>query len=253
MPSMPRAKMTRRPAIALRGDESDPKMKPPVRMIPVEAPPSGWEKRVQNPRMAATLRLRASREEDKEEAVGHTVASVGEVTPFTRKVEKTAASVKMDIDALLRREPNWNYFSKDLKLVDPSGATLTLPKIKQLLWIVRTFIGFFVQNEEVDIKTQLMNIDKPDGLATMLAKGNILVKGRGLPPPCPPTFNLKIDGSCSIYFNDEGLVNEVVVDAWSFNGRKISLPNLDNSGQDNLSPKDYFALVMWTRKSIFGW
>lgn len=163
------------------------------------------------------------------------------------RARETFEFVKKDISRILRVEPHWKHYSSNLKLVDPSGERLGLPKITNLLCIVRKFIGIFVASEDVNIHTSFIEDSGP----RMSAQGEILVRGRGLPRPLPGSFSLKVDGSCKINFNEQGKVSDVLVDSWRFNGRPIELPVLQ-SDANNLSPKDYLSLLMWTRKAIFG-
>lgn len=192
--------------------------------------------------------------EDKENAPSTATAhSADEKAQKDEKIKqlamKTAESVKLDVQRILRVEPNWKSFTPDLELVDPSGTRLRLPQIKDLLNIVRNFIGIFVAEEDVDIKFRFAESVKP----VMAAKGTIEVRGGQLPPPLPRSFSIDVEGSCLIYFNNEGQVREVDVDKWSFNGRELELPRLGRGDPTKLSPQDYLELLLWTRKAIFGW
>lgn len=165
-----------------------------------------------------------------------------------QRVLKTSESVKNDINSILRIEPNWAMYSKDLKLIDPGGTVLSLGKVKQLLGIVRRFIGTFIEKEDVAIKSGFLDSADP----ILSAEGTIKLRGCGLPLPAQASFNLIVAGSCKIYFDGQGHVSEVDVDSWSFNGRAIKLPKLDDIDSDNLSPQDTIALLGWTREALFG-
>jgi hypothetical protein len=167
---------------------------------------------------------------------------------FEQRVKEAAMSVKQDIFSILRVEPQWGMYSKSMKLIDPGGTILGLRKVKQLLGVVRRFIGTFTEKENVDIQTGFLDLDDP----VMWAKGTIQLRGCGLPIPGSSAFDLDVEGSCKIFFDETGKVSEVDVDSWSFNGRPIKLPKLNNIDSDNLSPEDTFKLLGWTRDALWG-
>jgi hypothetical protein len=167
---------------------------------------------------------------------------------IAQQVIKSSETVKADINKILRIEPNWRMYSEDMQLLEPAGATLGLAKVKQLLGVVRRFIGAFIETEVVNIKTGLSDSLNP----VMYANGTIQLSGRNLPIPGMTRFNLLVAGSCNIFFDEQGKVSEVDVDSWSFNGRPIRLPKLDNINSNNLSPQDTLKLLGWTREALFG-
>jgi hypothetical protein len=165
-----------------------------------------------------------------------------------QQVLRTADVVKNHINNILTVEPDWQYYSRNMQLLEPGGTTLTLGRVKQLLGVVRRFIGTFIETEVVDIKTGFVDSLNP----VMFAAGTIELSGCNLPMPGNSQFKLMVEGSCKIFFDEQGKVSEVDVDSWSFNGRPIRLPKLDNINSNNLSPQDTLRLLGWTRDALFG-
>jgi hypothetical protein len=167
---------------------------------------------------------------------------------IAQQVLKNSAIVKEDINRILSIEPTWRVYSEDMQLLEPGGAALGLGRVKQLLGVVRRFIGTFIEKEVVDIQSGFLDSVNP----VMFAKGTIRLSGCDLPIPGTSQFNLMVEGSCKIFFDELGRVSEVDVDSWSFNGRPIHLPKLDSINSNNLSPQDTLQLLGWTRDALFG-
>lgn len=172
-------------------------------------------------------------------------------------IKKAADCVKVHLQNILRVQPNWDMYSKDLQVKDRRGNVLGLRSTRKLMGLIRKFYAKCVENHRIDVQTTIIDGDRPAVVAT----GTVRLRSKSMLFPFPlPSFTLTAEGSSTIHFNNEGKVSSINVDSLRFNGREIEFPVLqwkDSQPDDltrfsNLAPQDQITLANWVRKVILG-
>jgi hypothetical protein len=168
---------------------------------------------------------------------------------FEPQVQEAVIAVTKDLKNILHAEPNWDCFTKDAILRDPTGTVISLHTFRQLFRAMRKFQNKWVAKQSVSVETRMIdNTVDPE----MLTEGTINFDGMGLPIPTPfGVFSLKIDGTCIAHLNKEGKITDMIIEHWRFNGKRIQLPVLRHGSlSEDLSFEDKATLLSWAAQAI---
>jgi len=125
-----------------------------------------------------------------------------------RRFEQALNLLQADIPSILRKEPHWDLFAEDFKVIDQTGATLEgLGPSRLLLKRLRRICKRFAVRD--DIQAHCIQVLKGPVLG---AQWNIRF-GR---------FHHEL--KTSFYFSDESKVGRIQIDSWSVNGMLFQLP-----------------------------
>eukprot|EP00427_Karlodinium_veneficum_P026386 CAMPEP_0169210734 /NCGR_PEP_ID=MMETSP1016-20121227/15374_1 /TAXON_ID=342587 /ORGANISM="Karlodinium micrum, Strain CCMP2283" /LENGTH=517 /DNA_ID=CAMNT_0009288297 /DNA_START=365 /DNA_END=1918 /DNA_ORIENTATION=- len=168
------------------------------------------------------------------------------------RIADTIDDVKRDAQRILHADPNWDNFADDVRFVDPAGTRMNLQCIRSVLGLLHKFCRKFASQEKISITSRTLAGSIP-GLEI---KANVILGVKGLPIPLlkRSEFMLRATVVGILGFNEQGKINDIAINEMSFNGRRLELPKLDYARLDlnNLSARDYKALLMWTGKAVVG-
>ena len=82
---------------------------------------------------------------------------VAERREFELSLGRAMDTLRRDYPELLRREPNFDIFTNDIKVVDPSGVQISgLSKYKSSFKFLQTFIGLFYNKEKSMVQHRMV-------------------------------------------------------------------------------------------------
>lgn len=149
--------------------------------------------------------------------------------------EQVMTAMKYDFPQILRKEPVWDFFSEDFKVIDQSGAKLEGLSSNKLLWklLHRTHTRFAMKD---DIKVNcVMDSCSAEGSSF---DARCKVQFGSLKPPLlrglfflPKESPIDIEADMVLHLNGKNQADSVRIEKWLVNGQKLkSWPEVHVSG-----------------------
>jgi len=155
--------------------------------------------------------------------------------------ERVVGILKNDIPKLLERDPHWQIFSDNFKVIDQKGVELKgLSTSKRLLMFLRRLYSKYGTRQSITINYITDREDLEDPFESFLvARWKIQlsrISGRPWVPSWMPFLGQKdipvdIEAVTAFHVNEVNLIDYVQVEKWKFAGRQIQLwPNIELCG-----------------------
>lgn len=133
--------------------------------------------------------------------------------------QEVADTLKADVPQLLEKEPNWDIFATDFKMIDQTGAKLEgLDVNKNLLKLFRRMYKKYV-SEEDDLELKFID-ERDEPPAFIVAQWKVRVGSQER-----PFFDfflrdnpVEIEVETVFHLNDQGRIDSARIDKWLANG-----------------------------------
>jgi len=185
---------------------------------------------------------------------------------FRNQFFTSIKELKLDMQDILTREPNWDNFAEDFELVDREGVVVKgLGVAKVLLRMIRDFrTNMSAKSLEGDLKVNVTKIPRPPIKAQWNYEISVPLKLRAHIVDSLaeakkreefPGYDMESSGEATFSFNTEGKWSRMKLDACILNGNEAKFPPVrglpDLSGRE-ASKEEAAEVEAWASRAFLG-